>query len=131
MVGMNFTHKHGCVQDRFRVSAEGKLMARARVDAESIWFDGHFPDQPILPGIAQLSLVTQVLHHHTGGRLRVTGYKRVRFRQMIQPADWMQISLEMSNAKNILFKITVNADVAAGGIVVVEPLTLKTKSGDH
>ncbi len=106
-------------------------MARARVDAESIWFDGHFPGRPILPGIAQLSLVTQVLHHHTGRRLRVVGYKRVRFRQMIQPADWMQISLKMSDTKQILFQITVNAEVAAGGIVVVEPLTLKIKSGDH
>jgi len=122
MIRMNMPPDYGCVLERLRVSSTGKLTAGARFEADSAWFDGHFPGRPILPGIAQLGMVTDVLHHHTAGKLRVTGFKRVRFRRVIQPGDELHISLEMATAQNIMFQIVVSAEVACSGIILVEPI---------
>jgi hypothetical protein len=42
--------------------AQGSTVwADAYIGAASPWFSGHFPDEPILPGIAILSMVSEVI----------------------------------------------------------------------
>ena len=41
--------------------ADGEVKAHIRVPADSPWFDGHFPDAPVLPGVAQLGMVHDLL----------------------------------------------------------------------
>jgi 3-hydroxymyristoyl/3-hydroxydecanoyl-(acyl carrier protein) dehydratase len=37
------------------------ISAEVTLEPESCWFDGHFPGFPILPGIAQLAIVSDML----------------------------------------------------------------------
>ncbi|MFH0728033.1 MAG: hypothetical protein V2B19_17035 [Pseudomonadota bacterium] len=73
--------------------ADRPISAQRRVPAESPWFDGHFPDAPILPGVAQLALVVDLLEETLGYRVRVTGVSRVRFKQAIRPAETVTVRL--------------------------------------
>ena len=61
------------------------LIADVTVSAGSPWFDGHFPDQPVLPGIAQLDIVFDLIRRHAGQPLRMVAVNRVRFKQIIVP----------------------------------------------
>jgi 3-hydroxyacyl-[acyl-carrier-protein] dehydratase len=72
--------------------ADGTIRASACFGAGSPWFDGHFPGDPILPGIALLALVCDTLAA-AGGGLRLAGLRRVRFKQVVRPGDRLEISV--------------------------------------
>ena len=38
-----------------------RIVATARVPADSAWYDGHFPGNPILPGLALIALVEEAV----------------------------------------------------------------------
>lgn len=63
-------------------------------------FEGHFPGDPVLPGVAQLvNLVLDRVHHlwpDFGQPRRVT---RLKFRQKIGPDDLLELHLERAAAE--------------------------------
>jgi len=65
--------------------AKDEIKAHIRVPSASPWFDGHFPEAPLLPGVAQLGMVHDLLIRILGGQRPVTRVSRVRFKQMIRP----------------------------------------------
>jgi 3-hydroxymyristoyl/3-hydroxydecanoyl-(acyl carrier protein) dehydratase len=102
-----------------------EISAEAAVPPESKWFDGHFPGNPILPGIAQLALVSDALREFAHGRgddMPVVGISRVRFRQFIRPNDSIQVSASPDKDDPSLFKfrIRVNGQLACSGQMATE-----------
>ena len=57
------------------------------------WFEGHFPDSPILPGIAQIHIVDLLVADLYGFRPRGGTLARVKFRQILRPNDRVVITL--------------------------------------
>lgn len=74
-------------------SDSGELTARGSVPPDSPWFSGHFPNEPILPGIAQLSMVFSLIRRAMagGGDARFTEIRRVRFKRIIRPGDPIRV----------------------------------------
>ncbi|MCX5837809.1 MAG: MaoC/PaaZ C-terminal domain-containing protein [Deltaproteobacteria bacterium] len=71
------------------------VAAAARFPGDSDWFSGHFPGNPIVPGVALIALVAEaVIERELGeGRsLAITGVRRVRFRLPVRPDD--EVTLE-------------------------------------
>lgn len=77
---------------------EGEIRARIRVPADSPWFDGHFPGEPVLPGIAQLGMVHDLLCRAFDQQLPVARVSRVRFRQMIRPEQQLTLTVQRDEA---------------------------------
>jgi 3-hydroxyacyl-[acyl-carrier-protein] dehydratase len=104
------------------------VLTEACAAAGSPWFSGHFPNDPILPGIAMLSMVTDAIKHQEsekGKKIRITGIRRVRFRLPVRPDEILTVSLSLSHQDNGLsyqFKVAVNGKTACTGVVAVEPL---------
>ena len=72
-------------------NAENEIRAVIQVPAASPWFDGHFPGEPVLPGLAQISMVFDVIRKclkANGGYLNVS---RVRFKRIIRPEDRLEV----------------------------------------
>lgn len=103
-------------------------LAEARAGSGSPWFSGHFPNEPILPGIAILSMVTDVIKHHEsekGKKIRIAAIKRVRFRLPVRPDDMLTISTYLSpqgDDTSWHFKVTISGKTACTGIVVCDLL---------
>lgn len=95
---------------------ETKITASVTTDGNSPWFSGHFPDNPILPGIAQLKMVVDLLAKEFAGELSITGLSRVKFRKIVSPGEPLDIHVTGSNTKNqYIFRITSgNEDVCSG-----------------
>jgi 3-hydroxyacyl-[acyl-carrier-protein] dehydratase len=103
-----------------------EISAEAAVTPESLWFDGHFPGSPILPGIAQLALVSDALREFArrqGGDIAIIGINRVRFRQFIKPNDHIQVnaSPDKEDPSVFKFKVRVKGQVACNGLMVTAP----------
>ena len=111
-----------------RDNSNREVLAEACAATGSPWFSGHFPNNPILPGIAILSMVKDAITHHEsekGRKIRITGIRRVRFRLPVRPDESLTISLPLSHQENNLsyhFMVTLNGKTACTGVVVAEPL---------
>jgi len=96
---------------------------QARAPQNSPWFDGHFPGQPILPGVALISLIKKGIRYF-GERQNLNfqhfGVRKARFTLPIQPDDTFEISLlcRISEGKLVSsFKILLKGEMAGNGIV--------------
>lgn len=113
----------------------GLLLAEAYAAAGSPWFSGHFPDEPILPGIAILAMVTDAVRHHAaekGERIRITSIRKVRFRLPVKPDELLAISLSFSSQEEGLtghFQVELNGKMVCTGNVFAE--ALPTESHTH
>lgn len=93
-----------------------EIVARVTVAADSPWFAGHFPDNPILPGIAQLHMVAGIVAFSRRESLYIHRLNRVKFKKLVRPGEPMQIHVTAAGGDNrYSFRITQdNQDVCSG-----------------
>ncbi len=105
-------------------SPQNEILARAKIDESSPWFSGHFPGEPILPGIAQLKIVFEAIQRAERRDLKISGIKRTRFKQIIEPEDEIEIHAGpvKDNALAYSFRIMVRDELACSGILLTESL---------
>ena len=89
------------------------LRCRCRITAELACFDGHFPDLPILPAVAQLDMLQALLLRHTPWRRPIIGGGRLTFSGRIQPGDQLDIELRHQPSGNIEFSISNSSGPAS------------------
>lgn len=105
-------------------SPPDEIIMRAKVPSESPWFSGHFPGEPILPGIAQLDMVRDAVARLHQAPFRVSGVKKVRFKRVVKPEELMRITVVPKKGEDMsyVFRITVEGEQVSNGILTVEPL---------
>jgi len=101
------------------------VTANAIVPAESSWFSGHFPGEPILPGIAQLSMIFDLInqcYYNNTKQLKISSLKKVRFKFLVKPEDLLEIKLHSADKpeNTFSFKITKGDETACSGFITVE-----------
>ncbi len=103
-------------------SDENLLRYKAIVQRNSPWFSGHFPDDPILPGIAQLAMVFDAVKQVNKEGKKISEIRRVRFKQVIKPDDPIELTITPcpSSPDHYLFKIMVRSGLACSGTMIVE-----------
>jgi 3-hydroxymyristoyl/3-hydroxydecanoyl-(acyl carrier protein) dehydratase len=104
-----------------------KLTASVTAEGDSPWFSGHFPNSPILPGIAQLKMVADLIAASGSSNLRITGLSRVKFRKLVRPGERLDIQVTGSDMQNhYLFRITSgDEDVCSGKMLFTHNNTLQ------
>jgi len=85
--------------DGGRASAAGGLLARGEVPAGSPWFDGHFPSRAVLPGVAMLHAVIELVAREAGSGARGVVLRNVRFRQLTGPGSVLQVTVSPPTAE--------------------------------
>ena len=106
-------------------SDSNEIFAEAEAGEDSLWFSGHFPEAPILPGIAQLALILDSLQEAFKSNLRITGLTRVKFKQIIKPGNTLKINItdKKGDAKSYFFKIMIKDKIACTGTFIVTQIT--------
>ncbi len=107
---------------------DGSLSADAHIGAASTWFSGHFPNEPVLPGIALLAMVSDTIRlrqAETGKKVKISKIRKVRFRLPVRPDSALSIKLSCSEHDNFVvyqFRIALNGDTVCTGIMDAEPI---------
>ncbi len=102
------------------VDQNSTMQARVTAEADSPWFSGHFPGDPILPGIAQLSMVTESLRTVFGKNGSLESVSRIKFKKIIRPGDIMDIKIR-AGGKNNHYSFTISSEhqeVCSGRLVL-------------
>ena len=104
------------------------IEALADVPADSPWFSGHFPGQPILPGIALVYMAEQAIIQDAlakGEQLQLHTLKRVRFTQPVRPGETLSLNIVSEEAgEDILFsfKVANKENIVCSGIIVAKKI---------
>ena len=103
--------------------APNALEARADASQDSIWFIGHFPGEPILPGIALVNTVYEVIAwdaHDIGETVQISSLKRIRFTGPVRPGEKFVLNLtrdDVGGERLFHFKVAVNENIVCSGLV--------------
>ena len=103
-------------------SAENEISADIHVPSDSPWFDGHFPGEPILPGVAQIGMVFEAIRKAQKQELKVSSVRRVRFKSIIRPDDRLKILAAplKQETGSYSFRILVQDETVCSGVMAVE-----------
>jgi 3-hydroxyacyl-[acyl-carrier-protein] dehydratase len=72
------------------------ISGQFNIPAESLWFEGHFPGEPVLPGISMLCMVEELIRKANPEK-RITGLRRTRFRQVVHDNAFLNIKITWEN----------------------------------
>ena len=99
-----------------------RIVAEIQAPPDSPWFSGHFPGQPILPGIAQLGMVFDVIRRFGDPDMKITHISRVRFKSMIRPDDHLHVVVtpQKGQSGSYAFRIMIGTELACSGLMKVE-----------
>ncbi len=106
-----------------RITPEGRWEATVRFEPSSGWFSGHFDECALLPGIALLASAAEIAMRQgreQGRRIEVSGFSKVRFKQLVLPDDELHISVAAmppESEANLDFHITCRGDTVAQGFL--------------
>jgi UDP-3-O-[3-hydroxymyristoyl] N-acetylglucosamine deacetylase/3-hydroxyacyl-[acyl-carrier-protein] dehydratase len=110
--------------DKVIEMSEKKVVAIKNVTRNEPFFDGHFPTDPLMPGVLQLEAIAQaagaVLLSRSGnaGKIAVLmSMDGVKFRRPVRPGDVLRIEVDVIRLKSTLAhikaKATVDGEVAS------------------
>jgi 3-hydroxymyristoyl/3-hydroxydecanoyl-(acyl carrier protein) dehydratase len=103
-------------------SPENEISAEIHVPPDSPWFEGHFPGEPVLPGVAQIGMAVDAISNALNQDLRISGVRRVRFKRMIRPDDQLKIIATPLNQEigAYSFRIMIQEEAVCSGVITVE-----------
>ncbi|MDN3599523.1 hypothetical protein QWY89_12785 [Mucilaginibacter myungsuensis] len=65
------------------------------LNADSSIFAGHFPGQPVLPGVCMMQMVKEAIETHLGQKTDLVKAADLKFLSMIDPGQTPVLSLEI------------------------------------
>jgi len=98
--------------DRITEMEEGKRAAGIKnVTANEPFFNGHFPEYPVMPGVlvvealAQIGAVAILAKEENKGRLAFfAGIDQCRFKRQVKPGDQLKLDVEILRLKGTVGK---------------------------
>jgi 3-hydroxyacyl-[acyl-carrier-protein] dehydratase len=88
-----------------------KAVGLKNVTFNEQFFQGHFPGEPIMPGVLIVEALAQVggvavlsMPEHRGKLALFTGINNFRFKQMVKPGDQLELTVTMTAMRSNLGK---------------------------
>lgn len=98
------------------LASERMLVREVVVREDSTFFQGHFPGEPIWPGVAQLLLlVSEPAQKHWPELGEAMGLSKVKFRRPIRPNEQICVTLERIDARSVQFRVEREGEVVSSG----------------
>ncbi len=94
--------------DRVMSATEDTLTALKNISVNEPCFQGHFPENPIFPGVLQIEAMAQAAGLLMGLNLKHDTYKhvffmsadKIKFRSIVSPGDQLRIEVKLLKIKN-------------------------------
>ncbi len=103
---------------------DNKVNAKYYVRGDEFFLQGHFPGNPVVPGVILCEIMAQSCSLLIGEELKgktpfYAGIDNVRFKRQVKPGETVDISASIENRKGLIFYVkaraTVNGELAVRG----------------
>lgn len=75
---------------------ENSIEAEAKLNAEHAVYEGHFPGNPVVPGVCQVHMIKVLLSDALGCAVDLEEARDIKFLAMIQPAQMNTLKCTIS-----------------------------------
>ncbi len=116
--------------DRLHLLERGeRAVGIKNVTANEPFFQGHFPEKPVMPGVLIIEALAQtaavlaldvMLTEEEDAIVYLTSIDNAKFRQQVVPGDTLYLHVQKEKARSYLWRLAVQAKVE--GKVVTEAL---------
>ncbi len=79
-----------------------RVVATKYISPDSFWFEGHFPDYPVTPGVLIVEMLAQAgavcvlsMPENKGKIAFFGGIDKAKFRRQVRPGDTLRLEVEM------------------------------------
>lgn len=110
--------------DEIEIDSDGVCHAKYRVKEDEYFCRGHFPGNPIVPGVIQCEIMAQscallVKDVIQGKTTLYTGIDKVRFKNIVKPGDLCEITATLISRRASIFycqaELRVNGNICCKG----------------
>jgi len=111
------------------------VIAIKNVTINEPFFTGHFPEQPVMPGVLILEALAQasgiiILKSdptltHKENLFLLVGVDNVRFKRMVTPGDQLRLQVELMRKKQDIYKFQGTATVDGEIVCTAELMTAR------
>ena len=108
------------------------IVAIKNVTVNENFFDGHFPDRPIMPGVLILESLAQATgilislsedNPKMAGLYYLLGINNARFKKVVLPGDQLTLKVTMERKIKDVYKFSASASVSKYQVATAEILT--------
>ena len=105
--------------DRITECVPGKYVKGYKnVTMNENFFQGHFPENPVMPGVLQVEALAQLsagilmtLPEYKGKLALFAGIDGIRFKKIVRPGDKLEMCAEITKIKGPVAKAKIRAEV--------------------
>lgn len=95
--------------DKIVKISDDEVVGIKQVTANEWYFEGHFPEEPVMPGVLQVEALAQVgavalLKKEKGKIAYLAGIDKARFKTAIYPGDSLEITVCLTDRKGPIGK---------------------------
>ena len=76
--------------------ADNELFANISLKADHAIYKGHFPENPVTPGVVQMQIVKEILEVHFEKKLTLNSMGRCKFLRVLSPADASDVIIKLN-----------------------------------
>jgi 3-hydroxyacyl-[acyl-carrier-protein] dehydratase len=95
--------------------AEGAVKALLSIDQDHAILKGHFPGQPVVPGVCMMQIVKELVERQTKRNLRLREAENMKFLSVIDPRQHQEVEASVSFSENNGI-ISLNASLFFGSV---------------
>ncbi len=107
--------------------SDKRIVAKRKIKNEEYFFKGHFPSEPIMPGVLIVEAIAQtggvmLLRKYPGAIPLFMGIDKARFRKIVKPGDTLIMEVELLQERGTIVKISgvarVNNEVVCEAVIM-------------
>ena len=128
----------GLLLDRAEIESREKLTGLKVMTVNEEFFNGHFPNHPIMPGVLQVEAMKQLaelsarpeLAKSADEDIHIAKMERVKFRKPVVPGDRIRVTAELvgetETTRQFRTKVCIGEDVASEALMTLAMRTIPT-----
>jgi 3-hydroxyacyl-[acyl-carrier-protein] dehydratase len=106
------------INEKSAAMTNGKtsISSQITIDKTHPIFNGHFPNQPIVPGVCMIQMIKEILENHLSSKLFFSSAGNIKFLSFINPEINNTLNVEISYSSSTL-PFDVEAQLFRGDII--------------